>query len=221
MRRIFLVLLLMVFGVAQAEAGRTEIRLNIPKLSQGSNRQQLVYLRMITDNRTFEDRPNEASTPSIAEGGVASTTPEERRFYIARVRDGYGKARNNIFLDPKQPVEQVVRELLTACLSAQGYRVIGEPGQAGDNILIMDVVIDQLWGFIVVKGGGWAGDTPKMAGSIKTVLNVTGADGAKGRYEVSGEALHKFMLMTSGHWVKMFEELFDDYRKNLERVKLP
>lgn len=220
MRRLMLALpvLLLIPGVVAA-GRRSEIRLKVPEVAAAKSADRVILIDRITDNRRFEDRPAEASTPSVAEGGVASTSAEQRRYYIARVRDGYGKARNNIFLEESQPVEEVVRELLTIGLAGMGYRVVSDRSQAGGDAMVMDVEIDQLWGFIEVKGGGgWSGDIPRMAGEIRTVLNVRGPNG-KGRYEVSGRALHSFALMTSGHWVKMFEELFRDYQKELARVK--
>lgn len=219
-RPILLVLLILLSIPGVVMAGRrSEIRLKVPEVSSGQATNRVVLIERITDNRRFEERPADAATPSIAEGGVASTPAEQRRYYIARVRDGYGKARNNLFLEDSQPVEEVVRELLTKGLTGLGYRVVSDRAQAGDDALVMAVEIDQLWGFIEVKGGGgWSGDIPKMAGEIKTTLTVRGP-GGNGRYEVSGRALHGFGLMTSGHWVKMFEELFSDYQNNLARVK--
>nr|WP_320048716.1 hypothetical protein [uncultured Desulfuromonas sp.] len=202
-----------------AMAGRrSEIHLQIPAMSAtGGSQGGVVVLGKITDLRHFEDRPAVASTPSVAQGGAASLSAEERLYYIARVRDGYGKARNNIFLDPAQPVDQVVRELLTKSLTGLGYKVV-DKNSAGKNALRIDVDIDKLWGYIEVKGGGWGGSLPKMAGQIKTVLKVKGPNGS-GRYDVSGTALHGFGLMTAGHWVKMFEELFKDYQADLARVR--
>lgn len=220
MRRPLLLLLLSVLLLpAPATAGRrSEIRLKVPEVSSSQAAGRVVFIDRITDLRRFEDKPAEAATPSIAEGGVAATSAEQRRYYIARVRDGYGKARNNIFLEEAQPVEVVVRELLSKGLAGMGYKVVADRAQAGAEAMVIEVEIDQLWGYIEVKGGGWAGDIPKMAGEIRTVLNVRGPNG-NGRYEVSGRALHSFALMTAGHWVKMFEELFSDYQKNLARVK--
>ncbi|MBU0486076.1 MAG: YajG family lipoprotein [Proteobacteria bacterium] len=219
MRRLglfFLLILLLVPGGVEA-GRRSEIRLKVPEPTVAGKSGQLIVLGRINDNRHFEDRPAEADTPSIAEGTVATINADQRRYYIARVRDGYGKARNNIFLAQSQPVDEVVRELLTKSLTARGYKVVSDQAKGSDKAITMDVEIDQLWGFIEVKGGGFSGSIPKMAGRLKTVLIVKGPEG-KARYEVSGSALHGFGLMTGGHWVKMFEELFRDYQKNLERV---
>jgi uncharacterized lipoprotein YajG len=215
-------LLFLVFFLAApmpvAAARRSEITLKVGSPAAGPSRNQVIVLGKISDSRRFEDRPAEASTPSVAEGGVNSATADQRRFYIARVRDGYGKARNNIFLPPSQPVEEVIRELLSKSLTALGYSVVSDPSRTSGSAIAMDVEIDQLWGYIEVKGGGWTGSIPKMAGQIKTVLKVKGPGAATGRYEVSGSALHGFGLMTAGHWVQMFEELFSDYQQNLARV---
>ena len=218
MRRILaLLLVLLLSAPALVEAGRrTEIRLRVPApYPASSRRQEVIVLGAITDNRRFEDRPAQASTPSIAEGGVKSVPAKDRAFYIARVRDGYGKARNNIFLGRAQPVEEVVRELLTKSLAGEGYTVAGDAGKAGGRVITIDVEIDEFWGYIEIRGGSM----PKMAGRIRTVLNVKGPGGKGGRYEVSGSALHGFGLMTGEHWVQMFEELFLDYQKDLIRVK--
>jgi hypothetical protein len=220
MRRLGLFFLLLLFLVpASAQAGRrTEIRLKVPQSFAGAKGRQVIVLGKITDNRRFEDRPAAASTPSIAGGWVAGTSAGQRSYYIARVRDGLGKARHNIFLAPSQPVEEVVRELLTGSLKGLGYQVVSDPAKGGAKAIHLEVDIDQLWGYIEIQGGGWGGSLPKMAGRIKTVLKYQGPDG-KGRYEVSGSALHGFGLMTAGHWVQMFEELFLDYQGNLARIR--
>jgi|GEM_PF-6877239 len=220
MRRpvLFCLMLLLLAPVAAQGGRRTEIRLNVPvPLTAGKDR-QVIVLGQITDHRRFEDRPAEASTPSIAEGGVAGISSGQRRYYIGRVRDNFGKARNNVFLSHDQPVEEVVRELLTKSLAAQGYRVVSESAAGDTQALTMDVDIDQLWGYIEIGVGGLGGVAPAMAGRIKTVLKVRGPGGEK-NYEVNGSALHRFMKMTPEHWVQMFEELFLDYQGNLARVR--
>lgn len=218
-RSILLVLMfIMILPGAVAAGRRTELRLKVPEPPPVAATQRVIFIDRITDQRHFEDRPADPSTPSMAEGEVASIPAAQRSFYIARVRDGYGKARNNLFLEKSQPVEEVVRELLTKGLTGMGYRVVTEPPGAGDDAITMDVEIEQLWGFIEVRGGGWTGDMPKMAGEIRTILKVRGGEG-KGSYEVSARARHGFALMTAGHWVKMFEELFRDYQRDLAREK--
>lgn len=214
-----LLLLMLLLPSASSAARRSEIALKIPAFKDArSDAKGVIYLKSVSDDRIFADQPREANTPSIAVGSVATTPAKDRRFFIARVRDGYGKARNNIFLKPDQPVEKVVRELLTSALTSHGYRVVSDAAAAGSGAIVMEASINQLWGYIQVKGGGWSGDIPKMAGEIKTTLTTRGP-GGKGRFEVSGMALHRFTLMTAGHWVKMFEALFSDYQKNLGQVR--
>lgn len=217
-RPIFFLLILMFLVPVPVQAGRRiEIRLRIPQPLTSGHDLQTIVIGRITDNRRFVDRPAQASTPSIAEFGVGGTNAKQRSFYIARVRDGFGKARHNIFLVPNQPVEEVVRELLTRSLAAEGYKVVNDPNRAGARSLTMDVDIDQLWGYIVT-GLEWGGAVPVMAGQIRTILKVRGPDGTKD-YEVNGSTLHRFFKMTREHWVQTFEELFLDYQGNLARLR--
>ena len=217
-RILFFTLILMALAVISDARGRAEIVLDLPAAADAAGGDgPTVFISEISDDRRFEDRPAEANIPSVAEGGVAATTPEQRLFFIARVRDGYGKARNNIFLDPSQPVDLVVRGLLEEGLADLGYRVVGDPAQA---TVTVDVAIDRLWGYILVKGGGWAGTTPKMAGEMTTTLTIRGPGETVRQVEVSGETIHKFGLMTKKHWVQMFSELFEDFLQNLRAAGL-
>jgi len=207
---------LLVTALPVGADGRGEINIEVPApaptQASGSGN---VCITDVIDNRTFEDRPAEANIPSVAEGGVAGLTPEKQSFMIGRVRDGHGKARNNIFSKSDWPVDVIVKRAISDQLAAMGYSVVSDPGQA---TITVEVSIDQLWGYILVRGGGWGGSTPKMAGEISVTLATHGPGDRVGRYEVSGKATHKFGLMTGKHWTLMFSDLLTDAMKDLGKV---
>ena len=175
-----------------------------------------ILLRSVTDNRKFEDRPQSANIPSLA-ATLARTTPRQKSLAVARARDGYGKARHNIFMAPSQPVEAIVRQVVANALTAKGYTVVSKTAQAGKNALVADVSIGRFWGYINIAGGAWGGGRMTMEGEMTTVLTIN--DGGKvSRLPVSARASHLFRLMTGGHWSQMFGKLLSDYLNNFVQI---
>lgn len=175
-----------------------------------------IFLRVVTDDRRFEDRPGTANIPSLA-ATLARTTSERKSLAVARARDGYGKARHNIFMGTSQPVESVIRDVVCNALTAKGFTVVTQAAQTGRKALVVDVSIEQFWGYILVAGGGWGGGGMSMNGEMSTVLTIV--DGGRVfKLPVTAKASHRFMLMTKGHWAQMFNEMLVDYLNNFDKI---
>jgi hypothetical protein len=61
-----------------------------------------VYIGAVTDDRQFENRPSEPSTPSI-DGDVTKLSAAQKDQMIGRQRNGFGKAMGDIALAQGAP----------------------------------------------------------------------------------------------------------------------
>jgi hypothetical protein len=190
--------LFMVCVAALASGGcastRDFISLELPeaKLS-GAAAGKVAVIRVVQDGRVFEEKPRDPSIPSL-KGGLRNNPEELRKRAIARKRDADGKVRGDVLLLEDQTVETVVRDLVGNALAGSGYSVM-ETSSSPDAIIV-DVTINKFWSWVL--HGSWA---YQFGAEIETTLAIesgskqyqfkTGADAAKGRYQVVTEAAWK------------------------------
>ncbi len=108
-----------------------------------------IYIGAIQDNRHFEQRPPEASTPSVT-GTLSETPAATLATLIGRQRNGYGKAMGDVALPEDGSIQQETRDLLTEGLQSRGYTVTA----AQDAPTKIDVSVDRFWGWF--SPGMWA-----------------------------------------------------------------
>ena len=114
-----------------------------------------VKLVDIADNRVFEAKPSNPSTPSLEHPEELKDSAITARA-IARKRGGFGNAAADILLPPGRTVPQVVTEAVTDALRQRGYMVV-QPGAAEyAAALPLNVDIRQFWawftpGFLTVS----------------------------------------------------------------------
>ena len=97
-------LLLLVSGCA-TNRGIIDVRVTPTPDPQGK---VMVKIVRVTDQRTFELRPDVASIPSLKDGQIDNKAITSRA--IARKRNGYGKALGDILLPEGRTVEDLVEE---------------------------------------------------------------------------------------------------------------
>jgi hypothetical protein len=85
-----------------------------------------VYIASITDDRQFQNKPSDPSTPSI-DGDVRTLSAQQKDQMIGRQRNGFGKAMGDIAFPPGDSVTKRVRLLVEQGLSRSGYRVTSDP----------------------------------------------------------------------------------------------
>jgi hypothetical protein len=209
-----------VAGLLAGSAQARGLRLEVPAAKAPAAAQaQTVWIQSVTDKRAFEDRPRAADTPSLA-AGVASTKPEVRVTAVGRVRDGYGKARANVFLAPPQTIESLARELVANAFRGAGYTVLADEKAVARDTLKVTVTVDKFWGWVDVAGGGAlvGGPGMYMKGDVLTTLAVT-APRQSWTLMICGQASNRLGVgVTGSNWVKMFAALFTDYAANAETV---
>lgn len=120
--------------------GRRTISLDTPLAPSITASKGTATVTGVVDNRKFENKPKEPSTPSV-DGDVNRMSPESRELMIGRQRNTYGMALGDIALSPGQTVPQQVRSLVETGLKTRGYEVISDPSAETK----VDVSIDQFW----------------------------------------------------------------------------
>jgi hypothetical protein len=162
-----------------------------------------VVIRSVVDERTFEAKPREPSTPSLGFGDSAEADPALRARAIGRKRNSYGMAIGDIVLEGEQTVQGLVRENLGVALRDAGFRVEDDAAAATDPI-VLDVHILEFWAWFQP-----AAFTPSIHTRIRTDLQV---DGATARTSVGLHAEDSFLAATEASWKAVIEKALADYR---------
>jgi hypothetical protein len=160
-------------------------------------------IRSVKDERTFEQAPEDPSTPSLGFGGADQASTELKSRAIGRKRNGFGKALGDVLLQTGQTVEGVVRENLAAALEHAGYHVKGEDA-AGPSPLIIDVHVKQFWAW--TQPGFWA---ITLSANIATDLDLSGKASPT---TIRVHAEYRRQAATEGAWMEIVAKALDDYR---------
>lgn len=193
--------------LAGCATSRSEIKLHSPTIvvptTAAASTQQVVVIGKITDERVFEQAPNDPSTPSLGFGGAGKATDDVKARAFGRKRNTWGQALGDVLLQPGQTVESVIRENLVAAFQQAGYQVKGE-GDAGASPLMVDVHIKQFWAWFTP--GFWA---VTLSNNITTdlVINGTGTP-----VVVNTHVEDKHAAATESDWMQIVDKGLDAYR---------
>jgi uncharacterized lipoprotein YajG len=184
---------------------RSEIKLSgaaavaSPQTTSG----RAVVIRSVTDERMFEQAPDDPSTPSLGFEGALRASAEVKARAVARKRGGFGKAFGDVLLENGQTVAGLVEENLTAALQQAGHRVAAE-GAAGPVPLVVDVHIRQFWAWF--QPGFWA---IRLSANIETELQVSGASSP---INIKVHEEDSRQVATDGAWLEILEKVLLAYR---------
>ena len=151
--------LVLAVALGGCATSRSELRLSTPGASPAtisatkSGKALPAYIRSVKDERSFEQAPREASTPSLGFEGAAQATAAAKARAIGRKRNGFGKALGDVFLQDGQTVDSVVRDNLAVALTESGYEVLANP-PTEPGALVIDVQVKKFWAW--VQPGFWA-----------------------------------------------------------------
>ena len=165
-----------------------------------------VAIGLITDDRTFENHPDDPSTPSV-KGDVNALTPAARSTYIGRQRNSYGHAMGDIALPDGGTVQGRVAELLGEGLKRRGFELT-EPGKADS---VVTAGIQQFWswatpGFVVLT----------FEAHISCTVTVT--KGAKqSTFTVKGYGKNHGQIAKNGNWQEAWDIAFTDFLASLDQ----
>ncbi len=203
---------------------RGTLNISIPEVEAtpiGGNRQ--IWIRSVTDARAYQDRPRTPDIPSMGRG-LDRTTEAERARAIGRERDGYGRARRNVFLPRDKTVKLFVTKLLEHTLTQLGYTVVLDDNALDDNALddnalILDADVNKFWAWVNVDpAAGWIGSSSPMhlEGEIQTRINIQ--DGKNTRQLITaGRGSHRiFAGLTQRNWLRTYDLFLEDYIQNLQ-----
>jgi hypothetical protein len=195
-------------GCAQYETSRSEIKLDNPIATQrGSiiSTRKTAVIRLVTDERIFEQTPQEPSTPSLGFEETDQATAETKARAIGRKRGRYGNALGDVLLQKGQTAASVIRENLAAALMQAGYEVKNE-GTASPSTLIIDAHIKQFWSWrqsgyypMVLKAG------------IATDLTISGAQSPV-PINAHSEVTRHLKIRDDSVWINLVSMALDDFR---------
>ena len=166
---------------------------------------RVVLIRSVSDERVFEQTPNDPSTPSLGGEGANGASGDTKARAIGRKRGGFGKALGDVLLENGQTVAGVVRENLTAAFKQAGYRTTSSAADAGPSPMIVDVHIKQFWAW--VQPGFWA---MTLNSHITTDLEISGIASPA---VVSVSEKDSRQLVTDGAWIEIVDKALKDYRE--------
>lgn len=185
---------------------RSEIKLSSPVASTAptpSASARTVVIRSIKDERTFEQAPRVASTPSLGFEGAAQATAEIKARAIGRKRSSYGQALGDVLLDNEQTVIGLVRENLTAAFQQAGFHV-GADAATATSPLLVDVRIKQFWAWF--QPGFWA---ITLNANIETDIEVAGTVAP---LKLSVTVADSRQVATDSAWLQVVEKALAAYR---------
>jgi hypothetical protein len=164
-----------------------------------------LYLGSIEDQRTFQNKPADASTPSV-DGDVTKCSKEELATMIGRQRNGYGRALGDIALPPGESVLTRTRALMEEGLKRRGFTIANDPASMGTAT----VKIDEFWAWFTP--GMWT-----VSFQANVVCQVTVArEGVAKKLVVKGYGRNQGQVASDANWQLAYTRAFDDFLANLE-----
>ena len=165
-----------------------------------------MAIGLITDDRTFENHPDDPSTPSL-KGDVNALTASARSTYIGRQRNAYGHAMGDIALPDGGTVQGKVAELLSEGLKRRGFELT-DPAKA-DSVVTAGILQFWSWttpGFVVLT----------FEAHISCTVTVT--RGAKQlSFVVKGYGKNHGQIAKNGNWQEAWDIAFNDFLANLDQ----
>jgi hypothetical protein len=198
--------LLVCFFMSGCVVGRRTVALSVPTApSVGQPTKGTIVLKTVVDNRKFENNPSEPSTPSI-DGDVTKLSAEQRKAFIGRQRNGFGRAMGDIAMPAGQTVETQTYDLIKQALSRRGYAVVAQ----GDSKDSADVSIDEFWAWFTP---GFA--TISFESRITCKLTVRHGDQVQ-NLTISGHGLNVGQIASDANWALAYARGFDDFLSKLD-----
>jgi hypothetical protein len=158
------------------------------------------FISAVTDNRHFENKPSDPSTPSI-DGDATSLSVEQKNSMIGRQRNTYGHAMGDIALPSGDSVVQRTQALLKEALQQRGYRVTQDAAAPNSA----SVSIDQFWawftpGFVSVS----------FEARVYCTLTIN-KGGHGGTVVIKGDGLNRGQIASDENWALAYDRAFTDF----------
>jgi Uncharacterized lipoprotein len=184
--------------------GRRTISLDTPTAPTSTASKGTAAVTAVVDNRAFENKPKEPSTPSI-DGDVKKMSAEIREVMIGRQRNTYGMAMGDIALSTGQTVPQQVRSLVETGLKSRGYTVTSD--NSADTKV--DVSIDQFWAWF--SPGLF---TVSFEARIYCTLTLIKND-KKTLIMIQGNGVNQGQIASNANWKLAYSRAYKDFLEKL------
>jgi len=183
--------------------GRRQLALTVPTAASTPATAGRVFLKSVTDDRQFQNKPDDPSTPSI-NGDVTKLSAQDMDRMIGRQRNGFGHAMGDISLAGNGTVTQQGRSLIEQSLNRIGYQLTSDP--AAPNA--MTVSIDKFWSWMTP---GFFALT--FEAQIQFAIAVTNASGTH-TVVVKGYGINHGQFAKDVNWVEAFDPAYADFLTN-------
>jgi len=193
----------LILALGACATNRSYISLDVPTRGVAADSGKVAVIESVTDERHFEDDPDEPSTPSLKKGEKYSLDAEGRKAAIARKRNGYGMAIGDITLQPPQTIETITRDLVADGLRSRGYRVVPSDGEIPADAMRVNVRVKEFWAWLTP--GFWAID---MEARLKTLLQFGQGDRT---VEVAAYGKKTAPTGREDNWKQAYDRAFQDY----------
>lgn len=171
-----------------------------------------IYISDISDQRVFEQKPKEPSTPSV-QGSLAEMSKGQLSNLIGRQRNSYGKGMGMVALPEGETVQKEMRKLLVEGLESRGYTVTDNP----EAPIHLNVKISEFWAWFTP--GAFA---VKFEAKINSELNFSGS--TKQTITASSRSMNKAQIASDANWQLAYKRAFalflEDLDKKLDEANL-
>lgn len=168
-----------------------------------------IYINSVTDNRAFEVKPSNPSTPSLDPSEAQGDLIKLRA--IGRKRSGYGKGLGDILLPEGKTVESLIEDSLKKQLVDNGYAVIRNKDQITKNTYIADVKIHKLWSWM---NPGFFAIT--LSTEISTDIAINHGSSIDKKI-ISVNASDSFQMATESNWAEVMQNALSKYNTELNK----
>lgn len=163
-----------------------------------------AIIKVVSDQRIFEDRPKQANIPSLKGGVAASASSELKARAIARKRNGFGKALGDVVLPEGQTVSALVNDRVRNALQNAGYEVVDAQASSAD--LSVEVHIEKLWMWF--RPGAFI---VSVNSEIETIVNTN----ATQPFVVKNQHSVNRAMVVNSLWAEVLNESLDQYEAKL------
>jgi uncharacterized lipoprotein YajG len=167
-----------------------------------------IFINSVTDQRVFEVKPREPSTPSLDPDEKQGDDIQLRA--IARKRNSYGMGLGDILLPEGKTVESLMSTVVRQAFVENGYNVLSKKEQITDNTYIVDVQINKLWSWM--NPGFWA---ITLSSEIATDVTIKYKDSSD-KKTISIKASDNFQTGVEGNWLEVMQSALKLYITELK-----